>query len=116
MAANNPMAVANSASAIPGATTVRFVLFEVAIAEKLFIIPYTVPKRPMNGAVEPTEARNNNFFSSLSNSIFICTFMAFSILPLTPSIDIFLCILKVVFHSFIPALNIFAIGLFLEFR
>ena len=45
------MAVANKASAIPGATTARFVLCMAAIAENECMIPHTVPNSPMNGAV-----------------------------------------------------------------
>jgi hypothetical protein len=33
------------------------VVFSAAMAPKLFIIPQTVPKRPINGAVDPVEAR-----------------------------------------------------------
>ena len=57
MAATRPSAVANSASAMPGATTARLVLPDAAIEVKEFMMPHTVPNSPMNGAVEPTEAR-----------------------------------------------------------
>ena len=43
---------------MPGATTASEVFLVSAIAWKLFMMPQTVPNRPMNGAVEPTEARN----------------------------------------------------------
>src|SRR3546814_8837259 len=46
MAANSPSAVANSASAIPGATTARLVLLAPAMSLKLRMIPQTVPNRP----------------------------------------------------------------------
>ena len=52
------MAVANSASAMPGATTARLVLCIAAMAENECMMPQTVPNRPMNGAVAPTLARN----------------------------------------------------------
>ena len=44
------MAVASSASAMPGATTARLVDFEPAIAWNEVMMPTTVPNRPMNGA------------------------------------------------------------------
>ena len=47
MAANRPIAVANSASAMPGATTARLVFFEAAIDVKEFMMPQTVPNRPI---------------------------------------------------------------------
>ena len=58
IAATRPSAVANNASAMPGATTASDVFLLTAMAEKLFMIPQTVPNRPTNGAVEPTDARN----------------------------------------------------------
>ena len=57
IAANRPNAVANNASAIPGATIARLVFLEIAIDWNEFIIPHTVPNRPTKGAVEPTVAR-----------------------------------------------------------
>ncbi len=56
MAAARPMAVANSASAIEGATTVRLVFFCAAIAWKAVMIPQTVPNRPMKGEAVATMA------------------------------------------------------------
>ena len=64
IAANNPKAVANSASAIPGATIARLVFLEIAIDWKEFIIPQTVPNNPINGAVEPTVAKKVKPFSN----------------------------------------------------
>ena len=58
MAATNPAAVANSASAMPGATTARFVVCACEIPMKLSMMPHTVPNNPMNGAVEPMVARS----------------------------------------------------------
>ena len=49
MAANRPMAVANSASAMPGATTASEVLLAPAMAVKLRMMPQTVPNRPTKG-------------------------------------------------------------------
>ena len=63
MAANKPNAVAKSASAIPGATIAKLVFLEIAIDWKEFIIPQTVPNKPMKGAVEPTVARKVKCFS-----------------------------------------------------
>ncbi len=57
MAANRPMAVANRASAMPGATTARLVLFAAAMLVKLRMMPHTVPNSPTKGATEPTVAR-----------------------------------------------------------
>ena len=56
IAASRPMAVASSASAIPGATTARLVDFEPAIAWNEVMIPTTVPNRPTNGPAEPIVA------------------------------------------------------------
>ncbi len=58
MAANRPRPVASSASAIPGATTARLVVLVFAMPMNEFMMPYTVPNRPMNGPPEPSEARN----------------------------------------------------------
>ena len=58
IAASNPKAVANKASAMPGATIAKLVFLEIAIHWNEFIIPHTVPNNPINGAVDPTVARN----------------------------------------------------------
>ena len=58
IATKRPMAVANSASAMPGATTASEVFYDPAIAANEFMMPHTVPNSPTNGAAEPTEARN----------------------------------------------------------
>ena len=76
MAATRPMAVANSASAMPGATTARFVFCIPAMAAKLFMMPHTVPNSPTKGATEPTEARNTIQRSSRSISRCTVTVMA----------------------------------------
>ena len=39
---------------MPGATTARFVFCWIAISSNEFLIPQTVPKRPIKGAVDPT--------------------------------------------------------------
>ena len=57
IAASKPSAVANNASAIPGATIAKLVFLEIAIDWKEFIMPQTVPNSPMKGAVEPTVAK-----------------------------------------------------------
>ena len=49
IAATRPMAVANSASAMPGATTARLVSCRAAMPAKLCMMPQTVPNRPMKG-------------------------------------------------------------------
>ena len=57
IAANKPNAVANKASAIPGATTANEVFLDIAIDWNEFIIPHTVPNKPMKGVVEPIVAK-----------------------------------------------------------
>src|SRR6266446_2273725 len=57
IAAARPMAVASSASAMPGATTARFVVWALEMPMKLFMMPHTVPNRPTKGAVDPIMAR-----------------------------------------------------------
>ena len=57
IAARSPNAVANNASAIPGATIAKLVFLEIAIDWNEFIIPQTVPNNPIKGAVEPTVAK-----------------------------------------------------------
>ena len=56
MAAARPMAVANRASAMAGATTVRLVFCWMAMAWKACMMPQTVPKRPMKGEAVATMA------------------------------------------------------------
>ena len=58
MAATSPVAVASKASAMPGATTARFVVWDFEIPMKLFMMPQTVPNRPTKGDIEPIVARN----------------------------------------------------------
>ena len=52
---------------MPGATTARLVLLAAAIALKLRMMPQTVPNSPMNGAAEPSVARNGSRYSSNRN-------------------------------------------------
>ena len=56
MAAISPMAVANSASAMEGATTARDVFFWMAIDWKAFMMPQTVPNSPIKGDAVATMA------------------------------------------------------------
>ena len=58
MAAARPIAVASNASAMPGATTARFVVCAFEMPMKLFMMPQTVPNSPTKGAVAPTVAIN----------------------------------------------------------
>jgi len=51
------MAVVTSASEMPGATTARLALPVPPMASKAFMIPQTVPKRPMNGVTVAVVAR-----------------------------------------------------------
>ena len=69
IATKRPNAVAKRASAIPGATTAKFVFCAIAIDLKLFIIPQTVPNNPINGAVDPAVARKVKFLSTFSLSL-----------------------------------------------
>src|SRR5246127_332000 len=81
------MAVANSASAIPGATTASEVFFEAAIDWKLEMMAQTVPNRPTNGPAEPTVASTKSRRSSRSTSRAIETFITFSIRICRPAKD-----------------------------
>src|ERR1700712_398210 len=87
MAAIRPIAVANSASAMPGATTASEVFFDAAIDWKLDMMPQTVPNRPTNGPAEPTVANTSNRRSSRSISREIDTFITFSIRICRPAKD-----------------------------
>src|SRR5215469_9197306 len=57
IAATRPIAVASKASAIPGATTAKFVVCAFEMPMKLFMMPQTVPNNPTKGAVPPMVAR-----------------------------------------------------------
>src|ERR1700761_1918659 len=57
IAATRPIAVASSASAMPGATTARLVVCDSEMPMKAFMMPHTVPNRPTNGDVAPIVAR-----------------------------------------------------------
>ena len=59
IAANRPMAVAISASAMPGATTARLAEPARPMPSKALMMPTTVPKSPMKGAALPVVARND---------------------------------------------------------
>src|SRR6516225_3422839 len=78
IAAIRPIAVANKASAMPGATTAREVFFDAAIDWKLDMMPQTVPNRPTKGPAEPTVASTSRRRSSRSTSRAIETFMTLS--------------------------------------
>ena len=78
------MAVANNASAMPGATTASVVSWRAAIAENEFMMPHTVPNSPMNGAVAPTVARNPSWRSRPSVSRMMVTDIALSMRSLMP--------------------------------
>ena len=62
------MAVATSASAMPGATLARLACCRFDRPVNACMIPQTVPKRPMYGLTEPTEARKFRRASSPSIS------------------------------------------------
>ncbi len=79
------MAVASSASAMPGATTARLVDFEPAIAWNEVMMPTTVPNRPMKGADDPIEARKPRRPSSRSISRVSASSIALSMRVCRPS-------------------------------
>ena len=56
IAATRPIAVASSASAMPGATTARLVVCDFEMPMKLFMMPQTVPNSPTKGDVAPMVA------------------------------------------------------------
>src|SRR3979409_993332 len=87
MAAIRPIAVANSASAMPGATTASEVFLEAAIDWKLDMMPQTVPKKTTKGPREQTLARNSSRLSSRSIPRAMETFMTFSIRICSPAKD-----------------------------
>src|SRR5271169_4210795 len=78
MAATRPIAVANSASAMPGATTDSEVFCDAAIDWKLVMMPATVPNSPMKGPAEPTVASTNSLRSMCSISREMATDITFS--------------------------------------
>ena len=65
MATAMPPAVVMSASEIPAATTVKPPCPVCAICRKACMMPTTVPKRPMKGAVAPTVPRIQRLRRSL---------------------------------------------------
>ena len=71
MAAASPAAVATSASEIPGATTARLAEPLWPIPLKEFMIPHTVPNKPMNGVVFPVVAKKGTICVSRVISVFI---------------------------------------------
>ena len=56
IAATRPIAVASSASAMPGATTARLVVCAFEMPMKEFMMPQTVPNSPTKGEVAPMVA------------------------------------------------------------
>src|SRR6478736_3652029 len=85
IAANSPMAVANSASEIPGATTASDEFCCWPIWKKLFMIPQTVPNRPTNGATAPVVARKLSRSASESASSATCPSIASATRARVPS-------------------------------
>ena len=68
MATARPMAVAISASEIPGATAARAADCMSPMAWKEFMMPQTVPNRPINGVALALVARNDSELDSLASS------------------------------------------------
>src|SRR5581483_6258724 len=89
MATKSPTAVATSASEMPAITNEAVLppppLFAAARSANARMIPSTVPKSPMNGALFPSVPRTNNHFSysSRRRSMVDCT--AFSTAGVPPS-------------------------------
>ena len=108
IAASNPKAVAKRASAIPGATIARLVFLEIAIDWNEFIIPHTVPNKPIKGAVDPIVARKVKFFSTFFSSVSVAISNIRSTLAVCIAVD---C-LFVFINSAIAALNISVAGSF----
>src|SRR5271165_6050310 len=104
IAAKRPIAVASSASAMPGATTASEVFFDVAIDWNEFMMPNTVPKRPMNGPAEATVASTRRFDSSRSTSRAIETSSTLSMRAWSPRNEPAAC-WKERFHSRMAATN-----------
>jgi len=84
MAAIRPIAVAISASDMPGATTARLADPFAPMPLNEFIMPHTVPKRPINGVVLPVVARNETALSILLISMDIAFFNALWMLSISP--------------------------------
>src|SRR6187399_1360523 len=76
MAANKPMAVAISASAMPGATICSVACCTPPSATNELRMPHTVPNRPTYGLVEPMVARLARLSSRRSSSLSWPTRMA----------------------------------------
>src|SRR5215470_10523501 len=76
MAAKSPMAVATSASDIPGATIASVACWTLPSEEKALMIPHTVPKSPTYGLVLPTVASVARLCSSRSISFSCATRIA----------------------------------------
>src|SRR6516164_7180500 len=85
MAATRPIAVANNASAMPGATTASEVFCDAAIDWKLVMIPATVPNSPINGPAEPTVASTKSRRSICSTSRAMATSITFSMRICNPA-------------------------------
>ncbi len=76
IAANRPIAVAISASAMAGATVASVACCTLPRAWNAVRMPQTVPNRPTYGLVEPIVASVERFCSSRSVSFICATFMA----------------------------------------
>ena len=89
---------------MPGATTARLVSRLIAIDWNAFMVPQTVPKRPIKGAVAPTVARKRSRLSRLTISREIVTCMTLSTRSLRPikELEAISCDLR---HSRIAAIK-----------
>ena len=109
MAANRPIAVAKSASAMPGATTARLEFCSAAIAAKLRMIPQTVPNKPTNGATDPVVARKFKRLDKRSVSAAIAASITVNSRSRVPARSIVFPLVDRR-HSVMPAANTLAMG------
>ena len=101
--------MANSASEIPGATTASDEFSCAPIWKNEFMIPQTVPNKPMKGATEPVVARKPSRSDSLSASCATALSIAVASRWRTPSRSIALAAVERR-HSPSPAATIRALG------
>ena len=85
MAAAKPTAVAIRASAMPGATAWMLEEWVTLSPLKAFMMPHTVPNKPINGAALAVVAKKIKYFSSLVISTLVARFIARDTFSTPPS-------------------------------